>query len=327
VFAPAPRFPRSARIVGFCALVVGLAVALHVAIGHGLRRIPTAKFGSLNRIVDGRVNAEIVVSGSSRAMFHYDPRIIAGVTGRTVYNIGQVAARTDLQIALLKTYLSHNTKPRLIVHNLDPYSLVTTKRGEIYDAGSFIPYLGEAPLFAAIRRIEPDAWKWRYLPLYGYAVEDLRFIWSLGLAAYVGKFERENTFDGFFPRFETWTDDFAKFKASVGEGTTYTIEPAAVTLLGELVELCRERGIALVLVFSPEYFEAQRLLLNRGEIMGVFRRLSAGGVPFWDYSDSNLSRRQDYFYSSQHLNATGAAAFSTDLARRIATLELDRPAR
>src|SRR4051812_1813819 len=64
------------RLLAFFAFLAILAFGLHIAINHGLRKITTSKFGALNRIVDGRVNAEIVISGSSRALSHYDPRII-----------------------------------------------------------------------------------------------------------------------------------------------------------------------------------------------------------------------------------------------------------
>jgi hypothetical protein len=41
-----------------------------------------------NRIVDGTINAEIVISGLSRALTHYDPRTIEERTRLTAFNIG-----------------------------------------------------------------------------------------------------------------------------------------------------------------------------------------------------------------------------------------------
>jgi hypothetical protein len=40
-------------------------------------------------------------------------------------------------------------------------------------------------------------------------------------------------------------------------------------------------------------------------------------VAFWDFSASPVSRQQDFFYNSQHLNRRGAEAFSVELAKRI----------
>ena len=40
-------------------------------------------------------------------------------------------------------------------------------------------------------------------------------------------------------------------------------------------------------------------------------------MPLWDYSDWKYNNDRDLFYNSQHLNATGAALFSEDLASRL----------
>ena len=312
------RFRGLPKVIGFFALVAVVVTGLHVVVNHGLRRIPTSKFGSLNRIVSGQVNAEIVVNGSSRAQFHYDSRVIAAVTGRSAYNIGMVAARIDLQAAVLKTYLRHNAKPQLVIQNLDTSSLVIAKRGETYDVAAFTPYLGEPALYGALRAVDPAAWKMKYIPMYGYAVEDTRFLWVMGALACLRKFPAEDYHQGFLPRYEQWNEDFERYKAGVGPGVMYDVEPQGVAALTDIIETCRSQDVPLVLVFSPEYFEVQPLLLNRGAIFARFRELGAARqVPFWDYSDSPLSRSRANFYGSQHMNAEGAARFSAELARRL----------
>jgi hypothetical protein len=64
----------------------------------------------------------------------------------------------------------------------------------------------------------------------------------------------------------------------------------------------------------------QQLTTNRAELFGKFREISERSeVPFWDYSDSELSRNRDFFYNSQHLNRVGSALFSEEIARRLKT--------
>ena len=127
------------RIVCLFLLATALAVALDGAINRGLRSIKTSKFGSLNRIINGQVNADIIVSGSSRALSHYDPRLIEKLTGLTAYNIGMNASQIDFECAILKAYLKHNAKPQLVIQNLDLFSFETTKPGQVYDPGSTYP--------------------------------------------------------------------------------------------------------------------------------------------------------------------------------------------
>jgi hypothetical protein len=322
-FRPPVRRPATGRAVGklvlFFSLVVVLAFALNAAINHGLRKIKTSEFGAFNRVMAGAVNADIVVSGSSRALVEYDPARIQQATGRTAYNIGMNASQIDLELAMLKTYLAHNARPKLVIQNLDLFSFETTKPGEIYNPALFLPHLAEPDLYQFLGKIEPDVWKWRYIPLYGYAVEDMSFTWARGLLGCVGVNPPEDYFLGFNPRHQRWTGEFDQFRNSHRDGVSYKIEPEGVASLQGIIDTCRERGIALVLVFAPEYSGMQTLENNRGEIMRRFEELAkAGGAGFWDYSNSPLCRQQELFYNSQHLNDTGAALFSDDLANRLA---------
>jgi len=299
---------------------VGFLAVTHVLINSGLRRITSSSFGVSNKIMNGEVNADIVICGSSRAVAHYDPRIIRVITGYKAFNIGRNGSQTDMQVAFLKAYLLHNKPPKLLVQNLDLFSFVTSR--EIYDPGQYMPYLGEEPIYSAIRRIYPDAWKWKLLPLYGYAVEDMRFDWLQTLWGWSGISLREDHFEGFQPNFSSWTGDFDKFRNSHLEGVAFGIEPRGVGDVEEIAEICRQRHMALLFVYSPEYHEIQTIEKNRREIFAKFQEIAARyHVPLWDYSSSPICRNRNLFYNSQHLNADGAATFSTDLAQRLRRAE------
>ncbi len=305
------------RIAAFAALVLVLAVLLHAVIDAGLRHIDTSSFGVWNRIYDGTIDADVVVSGSSRALTHYDPRIIANYTGLRAYNIGLNGSQTDMQVARLATYLRHNKAPLLLIHNLDAFSFQTT-HGGVYDPGQYMPYLREPAIYDALLRSDPDAWRSKFVPLYGYAVQDLRFTWISGVASALGWKPAEDHFQGFKPRFASWTEDFARLKASNPNGVTFAIEPDGVTAMEALLRLCSAHGVKVILVYSPEYEEMQRLTLNRREIFGAFEKLGRDfGAAVWDYSNSPISAHKQYFYNSQHLNAEGAELFSRDIASRI----------
>jgi hypothetical protein len=267
-------------------------------------------------MMTGSVNAEILITGSSRALVHYDPRIIETTTGRTAFNIGRNGSQTDMQLAVLKAYLENNAKPKLVVHNLDLFSFVTSR--EIYDAAQYIPYLNSSALYTGARRVYPHAWKWKRLPLYGYLVEDMRFTWITGLKGFFGIHPPEDHFLGFLPRHSPWTGDFDKFVRENPTGVKFDIEAQGVKDLTELLDVCRKNTIPVLLVYSPEYSEMQNIERNRDEIFAIFRNLSEQfGISLWDYSDSPLSTHRNNFYNSQHLNANGARAFSTIFAQQL----------
>jgi hypothetical protein len=304
------------RVTCFFVVAVLAAFLLNAAITSGLRSIRTSQYGVSNDIMAGRINAEIVVTGSSRALSHYDPRIIEQVTGRSAFNIGRNGSQTDMQVAVLKAYLEHNRAPKIVIHNLDAFSFVTTR--EVYAPAQYVPYLYDPELYKALRKINPNTWKSRYVPLYGYVADDMNMAWIEGLAAHLGWSPRQDFFLGFNPRQAKWTEDFERFKAANPDGVSWPIEPAGIQDLEDLARLCQQRGIRLIFVYSPEYRQMQKLTNNRKQVFDLFRELSIRyGITFWDYSDWEYTGDEEYFTNSQHLNAEGAALFSRDLARRL----------
>jgi hypothetical protein len=302
------------RLAGFFLLCVAALYATHQGVDAGLRRIETSDFGVFNRIVSGRINAEILITGSSRALSHYDSRIIQQATGYETFNIGLNGSQTDMQLAVLKTYLKHNRRPSLLVHNLDSFAFETT-RGGVAFPGLYQPYLNEEPLYATLAHIDRGIWKSRYLPLYGYAVEDMNFTWLFGIGGLVGWNPRENRHLGFEPRHTPWTGDFESFKRRHPEGIRFPIEPEGLVVFEDLLRLCRERGIRVLLVYSPVYHEMQALEKNREEVFARFQELAKRhGASLWDFGRSPIAFDRAHFYNSQHLNAEGAARFSTELA-------------
>jgi hypothetical protein len=313
---PRGEAARTLRRVGlFFGIIAALICGLDATITAGLRRMPTSIYRVTNLMVEGRINAQIVITGSSRAASHFDPRVIQRITGSTAFNLGRNGSQTDMQLAVLKTYLEHNRPPEIVVHNLDAFTFQTTR--EIYNPAQYIPYLNENELYQPLCKINRNMWKSRYIPLYGYVAEDMSFAWIQGLRAFLPP-QRENLYDGYDPRETKWTDEFARFKASQREPVRWEIEPAGIRLTEELVRVCRDRNIRLIFVYSPEYSEMQALTGNRQEIFGSFRKIAAGKqVPFWDYSNWQYAANTEYFTNSQHLNATGAEVFSADVALKL----------
>jgi hypothetical protein len=304
------------RLLMFAALLLLLACGIHLAITSGLRRIKTSAFGASNQIMEGRVNAQVVITGSSRALMQYDPRVIQSITGKSAFNVGRNGSQTDMQVAFLKAYLAHNHKPELVVHNLDAFTFVTTRT--IFDPTQYMPYLYDRDLYEASSKINPRIWRSRYIPLYGYVVEDINLTWTKGIEGFFGRTPGQDYFLGFNPRHLQWTGDFESFAAAHPNGVTFDIEPAAIRDLEDLILTCKSNGIQLVLAYSPEYDRMQALTSNREQIFAQFRQIAHRyDVPLWDYSQWDHNQDKSLFYNSQHLNAEGAEIFSEDLAHRL----------
>src|SRR6185503_19432905 len=65
------------------------ALVLQAILIRGLARAEEGNVGIMNHVMRGDIDAEVVISGSSRAMYHYDPEVIESVTGLRSFNIGR----------------------------------------------------------------------------------------------------------------------------------------------------------------------------------------------------------------------------------------------
>jgi sugar/nucleoside kinase (ribokinase family) len=134
-----------------------------------------------------------------------------------------------------------------------------------------------------------------------------------------GNCEKESLKAGYSAQEVPWRLDFDSYKAAHPFGVTVQVTPAGLQAVRGILELCKEKGIPVVLVYPPEYIENQALTRNRAEVFKNFEEMAAEyGVPFWNYSDAPLCSEKRCFYNSQHLNADGARQFSQDCGKRLA---------
>ena len=297
----------------FSTLALALGVALQWILVLGLTRYHASARGVWNSVVQGKVNADIVVCGSSRALVHYDPAIIKARTGWSAYNLGRNSTWPDLQLIFLKTYLAHNRAPKCIVINVDHTCFAVTKR--VYDPGQYIPYLDEPALYDKLVLLDNRYERMRHFPLLG-VIEHRLFLASL--AGLFGIYGKEDHFDGFAPSTRTWSSEFDRFKRDNPDGFTIPIEEEGTAIFGDLIRVGLKAGSRVVLVYSPEYYEAQILTRNRKEILDQVRKIADRcGVEFWDFSDNPICQDKSFFYNSQHMNKRGADIFSDELGQKL----------
>jgi hypothetical protein len=308
------------RLPAFFTLLALVAFASHQIIGFSIRNVEIGEVGAFNRAMSGDVDAEILISGSSRALVQYDPAILGDALKMRAFNLGRNASHTDFQAAVLEAYLARNEPPALVVQNLDSHSFEPTV--EIYEPGQYVPHLGIEPLYRGLQKIDSDVWRWKYLPLYGYAVEDLKLIWLRSFFAHFLDSSQPNL--GYSPNDLQWTGEFDAFKLANPAGVPRRIEPDGVSALVKIIQLCHAANARLVFVYSPEYAEAQSFTSNRAALFHKFHSIAAAnGIRFLDFSSSDICRDRANFYNSQHLNRNGAEKFSRELGAKLLQIAPD----
>ena len=302
----------------------GIFLSIGIVVAYGInwillsnyRSLKTGDFGVWNAVIEGKVNADILISGSSRALVHFASDTISSIMeNKTCYNIGLDGSPLNLQLPFLQTYLQFNRPPQIFVQELDITCLKVRK--DIHNPSMYLPYLDQKYIYTNLLSLDKEFWRYKYIPLYGYALAPYYYK-EIAFFKLIGRTEVEFRYDGFMPVNKSWGNEFENFKKDNPMGISYDIDPTAIENLKSIIRLAQKSGAKVILVYSPEYYENYDLTLNRGALFDVFHQIAAEfEVPFWDYSNGPLTHDKQYFYNSQHLNQKGAYTFSRLFAERL----------
>ncbi len=307
------------EMTAFVLIFLALSVALHSYLMEGLKARTTGDFGDWNRIINGRINADILVTGASRAQCGVDVLTLEYYFKKKCFNLAMKGNSLTLQLARLKVYLKHNKAPEVIIQVVGRNAL---RKPRAYNPGQFVPYLNEEELFRPLIRISRHFIFARYIPLYSFALQSPSFTkdaWQ-GLT---GQEDPPQCNNGYCPVDMVWDrkSDLATVKKLYPNGIIDQITPEGKDAFVELVRLCREKHIRLILVYAPGYYEFNNFVVNYEEGKALYHQYAGQyGLDLLDYSSADISRQEDMFLNSQHLNYKGATRFSEDLARDLGPL-------
>lgn len=275
---------------------------------ENLKRYPVGDSGIWNEVFAGRVNSEVVVYGASRALAHFDARIMENALGTTVYNLGINGHNFWLQYLRHSMLLKHNTKPKVIVLEISTNTL--EKRKDLYDPDQFIPYMLNQPdVEASISSYEGFSYLDFQVPLFRYygKVELLIRASIQFLSPSHFKPDRVKGYEG---KDLAWSGGWERTKLGIKKSKV-VFDPESSLLFDSFLEECKELGIKVVFVSTPMFIHAQEYTINRSDVMTYFKEKSKKyGIHYLDYSDDPISSKSEYFYNATHMNKEGAELFT-----------------
>lgn len=273
------------------------------------------EFPVWNAIINGKVDSEIVIYGSSRAWVHIDPTMIGNSLNTSVYNLGIDGHGFRLQNVRHKMLLKYNRKPKLIIHSVDIFTLA--KDESYYNYDQFLPYM----LYNDA--IENATDNYAGFTLFDYKLPLLRYYGksrAIRTAFEIATKPENNTIQrirGYKGQQRSWNADFDKTKASM-KSYKVILDTEIIQLFDNYLKECKANNIRVILVYTPEFIEGQKFVENRKEIIALYTQLSTKyNIPFYDFSNDPLSSDKKYFYNALHLNKTGAELFTKELIERL----------
>jgi hypothetical protein len=298
-----------------------LSISLYTlayVVDTGLRKSRNAYFASWNDLYNSKINADLLIMGSSRAEFHISPKILDSLLTLNSYNLGLSAWHFDMQYARFKMYLQHNKKPKYIIHNVDLYGF--SKRSDVADYPQFLPYIQDTILQNVTKKHngEFDIYQ-KNVPLLKYKNQHKLVLEGIfNFAGFSNLYDTTLKYKGYRGNDFAWNKDFESFKKRFPKGVKYKFDKEVVRQFDEYLAFCKQENIKMILVYAPEYYEVQPYYKNKAELIKLcLKSVEKYDCKFLDYSKNSLSYNREYFYNSQHLNRRGAELFTLDLGEKI----------
>lgn len=296
---------KPVSIIVSCLLFVSLVFISDQIIGRALRHFyfksESGDIYQLRYSLDS-TKAEIIILGSSRANHHYVPEVIEQEVDMTCFNTG-VDANFLLNSCAIYKSIVNRYNPRVVLLDLSLNELLSGTGG--YDElSSLLPYVRSKE---EIRDIVLMKSKFEKQKL----ISEIYPFNSALLAIAEGNVLKNNITkpNGYLPLYGNIKDTTLRFdqrKESV-------LDWNKIEVLSHIASDCRQREIRLILIQSPRYINA-----NQGMITSVLDSLALEyRFEFWDYSNTSMLLKSEYFNDQEHLNDFGARQFSELIARRL----------
>ena len=281
-----------------------------------------------NDIYKSRINSEYIILGSSRAWVHISPKIITENLHTSAYNLGEDGSNILRQYLRFKEYINYNIHPNKIILNVDIYSLTRSTFPQYH----YYPYM---LLNTRILRLLNEL-GYNEFNKVDFLVPLIRYLRPKYLVGHIFNKEIQPILLGdkqayLFKDVPQYIDENGCFRQEGYRGIdaplkidtsvsdiVMEIDPFMIDLLDRFIAEIKANKIDLVLVWTPELISGQDVCLNRKEIDSVFSHMALKyEVPYYNYSDSAISKDSNLFYNVEHLNKEGSEKFTSLLIKKL----------
>ena len=303
------------RLLLFLLLPLPLLFFLDHAVTAGLHKSRFLYYADWNDLFAGKIDADLIVLGSSRAYLHVSPRILDSMLLMNTYNLGMDGCTFPMQQDILRLYLKHNKKPRYILQEVG--FPIFAPPDTIQYRHEMLAYVQDTTVRSILeQRGVRLSFGDRYVPLFRYNGE-LPLL-AEGLRSYVGLGAKEVKYKGYEGRDQPWDSTFYFFKKKYPNGMMADVDTGIMRSFSAYLGFCTANEIQVILFYAPTYYESRPYILNFAEIHKSIQDTAiAHDVPFLDYTEDTLNAHRYYFYNTQHLNKKGSELFSQRLAKNV----------
>lgn len=284
------------KILGALVVIAATVACIDVVFGKIVDRIfvDNAKISKFDYSITTTDNPDLVFFGSSRAEAHYDTPFINDSLKISTFNFGESGRGITYHRAALSAYLQ-NHHPKTLVLELMPNALSGVLNNRIK---SLYPYIDRVP---SIKNIAEDV-----DPYNKYLLKSHLLRYNSDIFGLIKKHRHQ--FDVSTRGFLALTGGKKAVKNTedkiIDNPTAYAVDLVAKQCLIDIVKMCREQNIELVVAYSPE----SCIRIYPIPATAVLDSLGVRLIDLRNFRSPNDPH--EYFYDSYHLNSVGAREYT-----------------
>jgi hypothetical protein len=254
-------------------------------------------------------NDDIIIIGSSRAEFNYNPAVFSELLGMSCWNAGRGGQGLVYFLAIEQEILKRFA-PKVIIMNIDPRFL----EGQLdYDKSSILrPFAKEYPdIFNLLSQKEFNERFKLNSNLYAYNSVMFYFIRPF----FVKNKDGKTSDKGWKPRTGVISNSLAAKKNVPNSNQVGNLNQEKINILNKMIDMANKNNCMIVFSISPDYLQRE---FETATILHIKELSKDLNIRITDFSqDTSLVGKQKYFFDLEHLNANGASKFSESVAEII----------
>lgn len=260
----------------------------------------------LEKLINGEINKDVIIIGSSRGARNLIANEIEIKTGKETFNLSYPGSNIEFHEFILRTLLKYNQKPETIILSIDDPTFLLDDVSLEFRYERFYPLMKYNYLVQEmINRGEKN-----YLAKY-FA---LGRISKTNISFQEKQFSSLDTLTscGSMPISFTQPEYNFKFDSIPQKYPIFLEEENRINAYIKFQERCKEENIRLITVFSPNYRAHNLGFENR------VRELTMDNNLLYIYDlTNNVYKNQSYYYDETHLKNDGALIFTNEIVSNL----------
>ena len=255
-----------------------------------------------------QLSEDLIVFGSSRAIHHYDPRILEDSLHLTTYNCGKNGNGIILSYGWYSLMRKHH-QPKVIIYDIQPtFDLL---------AGDNMPFLPGLRYYYDESPVDSILWEVSSVERYKMLLNGYRYN-SQFLQIIMDNIKpMRQDIKGYRPLQGEMNYEPVVTKSN--QTKNYQYDALKLKYLERLVKECQAANISFIFAVSPSYKNTDDKVLAP-----VYELCERYNVPLINhYTDSTFNMEKSYFKDSGHMNEKGATAYTSAIISEIKSFGID----